>query len=260
MAKASSHPERHFVKLIYIGDSGTGKTGSLVSLLEAGYNLRILDMDNGMDSLLAHAKQKDPKLLDKIDYQTFRDKFKADPVRGPIVSGQPKAYVNANKALNKWDDETIPAEWGDQTVFVLDSLTAMARAAFFWAQGMNPTSKDPRQWYGAAQDSVKIILDLLTSDDFKAHVVVISHVSLVERPDGSMKGYASSIGKALGPEIPKFFNTLIQAESRGTGENVKRTIQTMPTSLVDLKSPGGVLPKQLPLETGLATVFQTLRN
>jgi len=261
MAKASAHVNSRFVKLMYIGDSSTGKTGSLVSLVQAGYNLRILDMDNGMDSLIAFTKRADPALLDKIDYLTYRDKFKSDPVRGPIVSGRPVAYTSAISVMNKWDDGTTPAEWGLDTIFVIDSLTALSRAAFHWAQGMNPSAKDPRQWFGGAQDSIKNVLELLTSDDFRCHVIVISHVQMVERPDGSMKGYASAIGKALGPEIPKYFNTLLMAESKGTGENVKRTIQTMPTALVDLKNPHPFdLPKTLPLESGMAEVFKILRG
>tara|TARA_R110000868_G_scaffold307378_1_gene568832 strand:+ start:4889 stop:5674 length:786 start_codon:yes stop_codon:yes gene_type:complete len=261
MAKASERAANSFVKLLYIGASGTGKTGSLVSLAEAGYQLRILDMDNGLDSLIAFAAHKDKKLLDQIDYQTFRDKFKSDPIKGAVVSGQPKAYVDAIKSMNKWDDGTLPETWGDNTVFVLDSLTAFGRAAFHWAQGMNASAKDPRQWYGAAQESIKTVLELLTSEAFGAHLIIISHIDLVEMPDGLTRGFASSIGKALGPTIPKYFNTMILAESKGAGENVKRTITTLPNGFIDLKSPKPFdMPKSLPLETGMATIFKTLRS
>jgi len=254
-----SEKKNEFVKLMYIGGSGSGKTGSLVSLVKAGYNLRILDMDNGIDSLAAYVQRECPERMDAVDYQSYRDKFRADPIKGIVVDGAPKAYTSAIKALNKWDDGTIPSEWGPSTVFVLDTLTSFSRAAFLWAQGMNPGAKDPRQWFGAAQESVRTVLELLTSAEFRAHVIVISHVDLVEQADGTTRGYASSIGKAMGPQIPKYFNTLILAESRGSGENVKRTIQTVPTSLIDLKNPKPFdVPKALPLESGLATLFEKL--
>ena len=64
---------------------------------------------------------------------------------------------------------------------------------------MNPTSKDPRQWYAQAQDSIKTLLELLTAPEIKCHIMVLSHIDLVEMPDGSSKGFASSVGKALGP-------------------------------------------------------------
>jgi hypothetical protein len=90
---------------------------------------------------------------------------------------------------------------------------------------------------------------------------VLSHIDLVERDDGTMKGYASSLGKALGPQIAKVFPTLIMAETKGSGSNVKRTITTRPTNLVDLKNP---LPfkmeERYPIETGMASIFKVLRN
>jgi hypothetical protein len=253
--KASERPANQFLKLLYIGNSGTGKTGSLASLVEEGYNLRILDMDNGMAALLHHL---DPKLHDKVDSQTFRDKFVADPVKGLRIAGQPKAYTNALKALNKWDDDSIPSEWGPDTIFVLDSLTAFGRAAFHWAKGMNPTAKDGRQWYGTAQESIKTVLELLTDEEFKAHVIVVSHIQAVTNEEGALLyEQVSSIGKALGGDIPKYFNTMIAAGKRGAGDNVKRTILTTPTNTLDLKIPAE-LEKTLPLETGMATIFSSL--
>ena len=42
MPPLSESTASHFVKLMYIGDSGTGKTGSLASLAAAGYKLRLV--------------------------------------------------------------------------------------------------------------------------------------------------------------------------------------------------------------------------
>ena len=261
MAKASTHQSAEFVKLLYVGVSGTGKTGSLASLVADGYKLRVLDMDNGLDALIGIVKDQSPDKLDNIDFITLRDKFKPDPVKAATVDGRPKAYTNAIKYLNKWDDDSIPSEWGSDTIFVLDSLTLFSRAAFRWAQGMNPSAKDPRQWYGSAQESILNVLDLLTSEAFQANVIVISHVDLVEQADGTTKGFASSIGKALGPKIPAVFNTMILAESKGSGDKVKRTITTMPTAMIDLKNPKSfTLDKSLPLETGMSTIFKTLKS
>lgn len=248
------------VRALYIGDSGTGKTGSLISLLQAGYNIRMLDLDNNADSLIHLCKHTDPKLLDKLDIVSVRDKFRASQMTGLEVAGQPKAWVDALKYLNKWDDGSTIAEWGSDTVFVLDTLTSAGRAAFHWARGMNPSSKDPRQWYAAAQDSLKTLLELLTSPDFKCHILVLSHIDLIERDDGTTKGYASSLGKALGPQIAKVFPTLIMALSKGSGNNIKRTISTQSTMLVDLKNPVPfAIEGSYPLETGMADIFKALQ-
>ena len=261
MANATTHQSSVFTKLLYIGASGTGKTGSLASLVKAGYKLRILDMDNGLDALLAYVKRDCPEKLGNIDFITLRDKMKADAQKGATVDGPAKAYTNAIKYLTKWDDGSTPSEWGSNTILVVDSLTLFGRAAFRWAQGMAPQIKDPRQWYGAAQESILTVIDMLTSEDFHANLIVISHVDFSEQSDGTTKGYASSIGKALGPKLPVVFNTLVLAESKGSGDNVRRTITTVPTALIDLKNPKPfTLPKSLPLESGMATLFEELRK
>lgn len=260
MAKASDFSTTPKpVRALYIGDSGAGKTGSLISLLQAGYKIRMLDLDNNSDSLVQLCRHLDPKLLEQLDIISVRDKFRASQMSGLEVAGQPKAYVETLKYLNKWDDGTALQDWDADTIFVLDTLTSAGRAAFHWARGMNPSSKDPRQWYAAAQDSLKTMLELLTSPEFTCHILVLSHIDLIERDDGTTKGYASSLGKALGPQIAKVFPTLIMAETKGTGNSVKRTIATRPTNLVDLKNPVPfAMEDRYPLETGMASIFEIL--
>ena len=51
MPSLANHQSNEFTKLLIEGDSGSGKTGALASLVKAGYKLRILDMDNGLDAL-----------------------------------------------------------------------------------------------------------------------------------------------------------------------------------------------------------------
>ena len=260
MPQLSEHTSGKYTKLMYIGTSGTGKTGSLTSLVKAGYKLRILDLDNGVEVLKNFIMKECPEKISLVDYESCRDKYKAGPL-GPVIKGSPKAYVEATKLMTKWSDESIPAEWGKDTIFVLDSLSSLGRAALAWATGMNPTARDGRQWYNTAQQSLETILALLTDEAFHANVIVISHVTLQEMPDSSVKGFASAIGKALGPNIPKYFNTLIQAETKGSGTATKHIIRTVPTGLIDLKSPAPFkLDATLPLGTGLATIFEKLKG
>lgn len=260
MPKLSDHHSGKFTKLLYLGDSGTGKTGSLVSLMKAGYKLRVIDFDNGLDVLKEFGLKECPDKLANVDYETVRDKYKASPV-GPVINGAPKALVDSLKLLNKWTDESVPAEWGPDHILVMDSLTGLGKAAFEWAKGMNPNSKEPRQWYHQAQQAVDNVISLLTSEAFHANVIIIAHVQFVEQNDGSVRGYANTIGKALGPMIPTYFNTMVLAKTQGSGANVKRTIATVPTALIDLKNPAPFkVDKELPLETGLATLFEKLRT
>lgn len=261
MPKATDYTTSRFIKLLFVGNSGAGKTGALAPLVAAGYNLRIIDMDAGLDALIHHVKELDPKLLEKIEFVSYRDQMKMTP-QGPKVAGTPKAYVHALAALERWpEDESDPASWGENTVLVIDSLTNMGRAAFQWARAANPTSKDPRQWYKTAQDLIEDLIANLTSDSFGTNVIVISHVDIIETNEGRIKGFASSIGKALGPKLPRFFNTMILSETSGTGKNVKRQIKTMPTAMLDLKNPA---PNQISdaydISEALPQIFAKLRS
>jgi hypothetical protein len=260
MPKLEQHHSGKLTKILYLGDSGTGKTGSLVSLAAAGYKLHIIDFDNGLDVLKAYVIKDCADKIGNIDYETLRDKYKAGPV-GPVVDGVPKALVNATKLLSKWSDETIPATWGENHIMIVDSLTGLGKAAFEWAKGLNPNAREPRQWYHTAQQAVDNILSLLTSEAFNTNVIVIAHVQFIEQSDGSIRGFANTIGKALGPMVPTYFNTMVLAQSRGSGANVKRNILTVPTSMIDLKNPAPFkIDQELPLGTGLATLFNKLKE
>lgn len=249
-----------FVKILYLGDSGTGKTGSLESLVAEGYKLRILDLDNGTPILKAYVKKNSPDKIANVDVEIRRDKYKSSNA-GPMVDGIPKAFTQSNSLMTKWSDGTIPSEWGDEYIFVVDSWTGLSKAAFEWAKAMNPGAKDPRNWYKTGQDALETILSLLNSEAFQAHLIVTAHVVLQEAPDGGMKYYANSIGKALGPIIPTYFNTMVLTARQGTGANVKRSIRTIPTALLDLKNPVPFkVENEYPLETGLASLFKTLKE
>ena len=260
MPSLSEHGSSKFIKLMYIGDSGTGKTGSLVSLVAAGYKLKILDMDNGLSSLSQFIRHECPDKLANVEYETRRNRYKST-AQGPKVLGQPKAFTDALALMTEWSDGTDPAEWGEDTIFVLDSLTAYGRAALEWARDMNPTAKDGRQWYFVAQKAIEDTLALLTGDDFHCNVIVISHINWRELQDGTTKGYPHAVGSALGPHIPKYFDSLLLAESSGSGKNVRRKIKTAPTNTIDLKNPAPfIIEDELPLETGLATIFTSLKG
>lgn len=262
MTKLSSHHSSKFVKLIYCGDSGTGKSGSLVSLVKAGYNLRILDMDNGLDALKEQINLQCPDKIDQVDYITLRDPVKGTS-SGPLVTA--KAYVEAIKCMNEWDDGSIPAEGGENEVFVVDSTTTLGRAAYSWAKAQQPGAKDPRQWYFAAQQSFENVVAMLTDEAFHANVILIAHVTYRELQDGTTKGYPSAVGSALGPTIPRYFNTLIEAQTTtsglGSDKKVQRTIRTVPTTVLDLKNPAPFrIDAEYDLNEGLSSIFAKLKG
>lgn len=253
MPSLSAHQSGSYVKLLYIGDSGTGKTGSLVSLLAEGYRFKVIDMDNGLDALKYYAMQQCPANLDLVEYETYRDKY-TSTAAGPVCR-VPKAMTQALTKMTEWSEIDDP-----NTIFVLDSGSAFGKAAFEWAKQMNPTAKDPRQWYFSAQKAVEDTIAMLTSEAFRMNVIVISHVNYREVTEGVYKGYANSIGSALGPVLARYFNTLVLAEASGAGKNVRRKIKTVPNGTIDLKISNPTIDVELPLESGLATIFKALKG
>lgn len=253
MATLDNHQSSKYTKLLYIGDSSTGKTGSLVSLLLAGYRLRILDMDDGLSSLVNYGRAAGAD-LSRVEYETIRDEYKASKV-GPIIKGQPKAFVQALEKLTEWSEIDDP-----DCFLVMDTLTSFSKAAFEWAKGMNPLAKDPRQWYGTAQKGVEDTIALLSGPQVKQNVIITSHINYKEVIEGVHKGYCAAVGTALGPHIPKYFDTMILAESIGSGANVKRKIKTFPTGVIDLKAPSPSIAADYPLSTGLAEIVAKLKE
>lgn len=252
-----------FIKIMYIGDSSTGKTGSLLSLVKAGYKLRILDMDNGTQILRNLINHECPELIDNVDVEPCRDNIVMS-AQGPTIMGVAKGYIKATKLLTKWSDDTAPSEWGEDTILVIDSLGSLSQAAFWWRRSLDPgaVGKAQLKWTGGAQESVETVLAMLTSDSFECNVIVISHVQYIEDENGNIiKGQTDTIGKKLGPKVPKYFNSLILATLTGSGKNATRTIRTTPTNLIALKNPAPFkLDESLPLETGLATLFAELKE
>jgi hypothetical protein len=265
MPSLADHQSSKFTKLLLIGDSGSGKTGALTSLVRDGYKLRVLDMDNGLDPLRVYVQQSCPDKLGNVEFRTLRDRRKATPM-GSVIEGQPKAFVEALKMLDNWKYDTIdlgkPAEWGEDCILVIDSLTFLSDAAWDFREPLVPRSKDGkydvRMVYKDAQDAIADVLGLLTSESFRTNVIVTAHIRYVDNADGTMKGYPTSVGAALSPTIPRYFNSTALCLTQPGG---KRTIQTVATALVDLKNPAAFkMAPQMPIETGLADFFRTVRS
>lgn len=263
MPNLANHESTKITKLLLMGDSGSGKTGALASLANAGYHLHILDFDMGLDSLVHNVRrmagENSAKVLANITYESLRDKYKGSPL-GPMVDGSPTAFNTAMKLLDKWDGE-VPGKWGPEHIVVIDSLTFLSEAAFNWAKFLNSSAKDMRQVYGAAQDAIENVLALLTGTQFQTNVIVVSHVKYIERQDGQTKGYPTSVGSALSPKIPSYFNSVALVEMTGTGKNLKRTIRTQATAMIDLKNPASFnMVESLPIDSGLADFFLTVKG
>ncbi len=268
MPSLANHQSNTTTKLLLIGDAKSGKTGSLVSLIRAGYKLRILDLDNLLDVLKYMIIKECPDKINNVEFLTIRDKRKAGPT-GPMIVGQPKAFSTTLKMVDQWkykgdDDVEVdlgrPDEWDSDCILVVDSLSRLCDAAYDYYEATAPRGKtgeyDGRAVYGAAQDGVESLLAHLTSKSFACNVIVIAHIAYQEQPDGTTKGFPQGVGQKLSPKIPQYFASVILYTNKGG----KRTIQTNSTPLIDLANPKPFeMQPSYPIDTGLAQFFEVLR-
>lgn len=268
MPSLSKHQSNDYTKLLLIGDAKSGKTGSLVSLVRAGYKLRILDLDNLLDVLKYYIMEQCPDKIDNVEIRTLRDKRKSSPT-GPVIDGIPKAFSDAMKMLDNWKykdgDEEIdygkPSEWGPDCILVIDSLSRLCDSAFDFRIPLTPVGKsgeyDLRAVYGDAQDAIETTLANLTSQHFKTNVIVIAHIQYMDMPDGSKKGFPQGVGQKLSPKIPQYFPSVVMYTNKGG----KRTLQTNSSPLIDLANPKPfAMAKEYPIDNGLAEFFAVLRE
>jgi hypothetical protein len=256
--KLSSHTALSVVKLLLIGDPGAGKTGALASLAKAGYNLRIIDLDNGLDILL-NLLADDPAALDRVDFVTATDSFKN--INGRIIPKKPEAWPKVSSSLHSFPDCGSPLEWTPKEVLVIDSMTLAGLAALRWVMAANgragvaPYQSD----FLEAQNALETMCQFLFDASVNCNVIVTSHVTLVGEK-GFERGYATTIGKALSPKIGRYFNSILYAKSTTRGTTTIREIVTQPVTNLELKnsSPNKVM-RSYPLATGLASFFEDVK-
>lgn len=270
MTKLSSHQSGTTTKLLFIGDSGSGKTGALASLAAAGYDLWFIDIDNGLDILknaLMDPRSSYPKeAIDRVHYVTVTDAMKQSG--GKLIPAKAQTWTKVSKILSgdePWGDEPKrkAIELTSQDVLIIDSLTFLSKAALAFVLSMNARlGQKPFQsdWYDG-QLMIESLLEMLYDDAIKCNVIITSHITYIGEENNSQPtGYPATLGKALSPKVGRYFNSILQAKTTGYGQNMKRVILTNTSNMVELKNsnPWGV-KKEYPLETGLADFFRDVR-
>lgn len=262
MPALSARPTSAIVKLLLIGDSTAGKTGSLASLAADGYNLRIIDIDNKvgvLKNLLTHPDspyvKKNPKVAEQVQVVTLTDKMVN--INGVAYPARASVWQKTMDLLSNWKDPIDKTElgklntWGPKDVLVIDSLSMLSDAAVYFHLQMNGvlgktrTQNEGRRDIYQAQEKIVGLLKLLRDESVACNVILISHVTSVAefgskprseedekknlREAVSMEtpqGYPSAIGRALSPRIPQYFPNMAIVRATGAGQGTRRMIYT----------------------------------
>lgn len=283
MANAAKLSQSTPIRTLLVGYPGAGKTGSLVSLINAGYKLRVLDFDGNIRPILMFSE---PDKLGNVDVVTLQDEMRMG-AQVIETKGLPKAYENACKMMTEWkykDGSTDvnlgrSADWGPDTIVVLDSLTSMGTACMNRALSIGnrtPLSVRQSDW-GVAINMQRAFLELLLSSTNNFHVVCLAHLKMitpkaVEKADEDTakqlkqqlvelipaRLYPSALGQGLPTDIAKMFDTVMLVERQVQNGKNKRVMTTKVGAELDVKVPLKSFPDTLSIDDGMLQLFRAL--
>lgn len=261
------------IKLLLCAESGRGKTGALASLAAAGYNLRILDLDNNsrvLKSLLTDSQSPYVKANAKVG-ERLQSVIGLSETRkatgGKLAISKAEVWSKACSLLENWKDGERDfgsiAQWTSQEVLVVDSFTRLGEAAMRFVQAMNGRlNQHPWQSdYGEAQGLLKAFIELVADADIKCNVILNCHIQSIEDSDGVNRDFPKAPGKAIAKDIATYFGSLLLVTTVGNGANLKRVIKSQPTGTLGVKNTAPFrVASEYPLETGLSDYFKAVRG
>ena len=237
-------------KFLNIGDSGTGKTHSLKTALEAGFNLRLLSVESNslpvFEKVLAlHKKdiaaKKFPELIPgqvgvmcpAKPKKSFKDAMLGQEANlgkslDSLMKTQDSKRKEYTRFLEVWksavnfidlftgEDFGSVDSWGEDTVFAIDSLTILCEAIVYHTIGGKVATSQP-EW-GIMQKTLIEFLRMMT-DDTACNLILMAHPTREIDPTlGVTRIYPSNLGQALNPLIPGMFTEVVWSYKDSKGQ------------------------------------------
>lgn len=245
---------------LLMGATGSGKTYSLRTFIDAGVTPFILSTEPGVESTLgdipkekchwhyiAPAASGWDELLDSAQKINNFD-LKTLASLSDINKRKYNQFMDVIKACNNFTcDRTGESfgdisTWGPDRAFIIDSLSGLNIMAMNLVVGSKPV-KAMADW-GIAMDNLERLIMKLTTDT-RCYFVLTAHL---EREQDEITGgttiTVSALGRKLAPRIPRFFDDVVLCSQK----NGKFTWST--TSMgVDLKA------RNLPLSDNIPPSF-----
>lgn len=265
MPSLVNHPSSKITKLLLMGDPGSGKTGGLAALANAGYKLHIADLDNGLDVLVNMlSDRKSPyskEAIGNIDFQTITERHVKISAKGGVEVPPSATVWNRLVAVaTKWPDGGSVNDWNEEHIFVLDSMTLAGIAAYNFAAVANVANKnqDNRMTYFHAQQYLEHLIQCLFSDDVKCNIIITSHITFLGDENNIQHGFPTTIGSRLSSKIGRYFNSVLMMKT----DNKNHWLYTVPsTTKVELKSSAPLRVKErYDIKFGLAEYFKDVQS
>lgn len=225
------------VNILLMGPTGSGKTYFIGQLLEQELKVRAIFTEPGMESVgkyfqdrnlpmpadyhwhyIAPAGPDWKSMIDSANKINTMDQ-KALSGLSDINKGKYREFIEVLTSLSNFTSDRDGSvhgaadSWGTDTVLVIDSLSGLSMAAMNLVTGSKPI-KSMGDW-GMAMDNLERIITKLTTD-LRCHFIMIAHVEReVDEISGGSSITVSTLGKKLGPKVPRFFSDVILTQRIG---------------------------------------------
>ena len=247
-------------KIILMGDSGTGKTHSIRTLLDAGITPFIIFTEPGMETI--------GDILDKVHYtyippaqigweglKTIGSMVNQLDLEGlaKMKDGNRRKYqemLQVIESCNNFVDQNGESfgdvmTWGTDRALVIDSLSGLNDMASQLTVGGKPI-KSQSDWQ-IAQNMLKALIDKLTTG-CKCTFVLMTHISREQDElTGGTTLMVNTLGKKLAPEVPKYFSDAIQAIRSGDKFSWSTAGSNIAVKARNVKIAAGLPPSFQPL-------------
>ncbi len=215
-----------------VGATGTGKTYSIRTFLEAGVTPFVISTEPGIESTLgdlpeeqchwhyiAPASSAWSDMLDSARKINMFD-MKALASMTDINKRKYGQFLDVITTCNDFVcDRTGESfgdisTWGPDRAVIVDSLSGLNIMAMNLVVGSKPV-KAMADW-GIAMDNLERLIIKLTTD-LKCYFVLTAHLEReTDEVTGGTSLMASTLGRKLAPRIPRFFDDVILCKREGT--------------------------------------------
>lgn len=214
-----------------MGATGTGKTYSIRTLIGAGITPFVIFTEPGMETLgdlpghQYHYKYVPPttanwgslvligEAVNKFTYESLIKQTDAN-------RGKYQQWIEVIKTCNNFVCDGCGksfgdvASWATDRALIMDSLTGLSEMSIRLVIG-GKVARNQSDW-GIGQEMVRKVLDAWTTG-LKCWFVLIAHEAREQDlVSGAIKIMPHTLGKALAPDVPKYFSDVIEATRIGT--------------------------------------------
>ncbi len=250
------------VNVMLMGESGTGKTYAIRTLVEAGLEVFVLFTEPGQEVLADIPPEKlhwhyvapaAPAWADMIDSANKINKMNLKMLAdmSDINKAKYTGFIDVLTTLSNFTcDRTGQSygavdDWGTDRVIVIDSLSGLNIMSMNLVTGSKPV-KSMSDWQIAVDNLERLLMKLCT--DVRCHFVLTAHLEReTDERTGGTTLVSATLGKKLGPKLPRFFSEVVHVKRDGPKFTWSTATQNVATKNRHLEIRGDLPPSFAPI-------------